>query len=211
MDALLVHGGERTAEITKDRHPVLGAKTARNLLAPFHHPEIRFGLVVGKGDGNIGQETQDAVLLLLETQQTMETIPLFDGPSLARALGRRRIGGQPSQDEVARALPRALLIWLGEQMGARRPSVFPQEKDASQEDVPVACPILGEMFVEKGAFAYRMGDAERMGARRTERQSQGVVNTDSLIPWQDPHRIGGLAAALGVRQRQGIPRGTGQM
>jgi hypothetical protein len=47
MNALLVHGGKITAKGTKDGSPILGTKTARNLLAQFHHAQIGFGQIVG--------------------------------------------------------------------------------------------------------------------------------------------------------------------
>src|SRR5205823_6201400 len=69
MNALLVHGGKITAKVTKDGNPCLGAKTARNLLAQFHHAQIGLGLIIVKRHGKIIHEPQDQA----STQALMES------------------------------------------------------------------------------------------------------------------------------------------
>ncbi len=108
MNALLLHGGKVTAKVTKDGSPILGAKTARNLLAQFHHPKIRLGEIVVKRHGKIMHETQDQVLMLVQADQQIEGVALFWCTSFAGALWRRRIGRHSRLDELGVAIFKVL-------------------------------------------------------------------------------------------------------
>src|SRR5437870_3578240 len=100
MNALLLHGGKVTAQVTEDGRAILGAKTPRNLLAQFHHAQIGFGLIVVKRDGKIMHEPQDQVVILLQADQQIESIAFLWGASFAWTLWRGRIGGHPGLDEM---------------------------------------------------------------------------------------------------------------
>ena len=67
MNALFLHGGKVTAQVTKDGRTILGAKTPRNLLAQFHHAKIGFGPIVIWRDIRIGHEGKNPVFLLDQT------------------------------------------------------------------------------------------------------------------------------------------------
>src|SRR6266700_1078970 len=69
------------------------AKTARNLLAQFHHAQIGFGLIVVKRDVKIMHETQNQVVILVQADQQIEGVAFLGCASLARALVGGRIGG----------------------------------------------------------------------------------------------------------------------
>src|SRR3989442_4624149 len=82
MNALLLHGGKITAKVTKDSHTSLCAKTARNLLAQFHHAKIGLGPIVIKRHVKIMHETQDQVLILMQADQEIEASLFFGAPLL---------------------------------------------------------------------------------------------------------------------------------
>jgi hypothetical protein len=94
MSALLLHGGQITAQRTKDGGAFDGAKAAGNLLAQFHHAQIGFSLIVGQRHLKVGHETQDEVLMLLQAEEKIEDIAFLDGSALAFAFRWRGIGGQ---------------------------------------------------------------------------------------------------------------------
>src|SRR5436309_3426239 len=100
MNALLVHGGNITAQVTKDGHPCLCAKTARNLLAQFHHAKIGFGLIVVKRHSKIMHKTQDQVLIPVQADQEIEGMAFLWCTSFARELLWGRISSHSRLDQL---------------------------------------------------------------------------------------------------------------
>ena len=57
-NAVLVAGGQVTADSAKDASAFEGAETAGDLLLHFGHPDIVFALIIGERHTRIRQETQ---------------------------------------------------------------------------------------------------------------------------------------------------------
>ena len=82
MNALFAHRGKITTKVTKNGSPILGAKTARNLLTQFHHPKIGFRQIVIKRHRKIMQEPQNEVVIFMQTDQQIEGVAFLWGPRL---------------------------------------------------------------------------------------------------------------------------------
>src|SRR2546425_3615309 len=79
-DPLLTECGEITANATEHRHPLFGAKAARDLLLHFDHPQISLRLVIVKWHSKIEQEAQHGPLPLRESIQQIASRALFGPP-----------------------------------------------------------------------------------------------------------------------------------
>jgi hypothetical protein len=98
--ALFGHGGEVATDATKGRRASVATKGPRDVLLHFHHAEILFGTSVGTWDSQIAHEPQDGGGIALEAVEQVLGLGLFDSPSRLGHGGRRRLGSQPSEDEL---------------------------------------------------------------------------------------------------------------
>src|SRR6266436_8327631 len=69
--ALLVHSRKVAADAAKGRGPIIAAEGASHFLLNLDHAQIAFGLIVGKGDGQVIQEGQH---LMSSMQQRIQQI-----------------------------------------------------------------------------------------------------------------------------------------
>ena len=69
IPTLLSRSRENRADDGEILRAILGAKSAGDLLAQFHHAPILLGQVVGEGHAGIGQEAQNVVLAGAQAQQ----------------------------------------------------------------------------------------------------------------------------------------------
>jgi hypothetical protein len=58
---LLSHRTKVGAYATKAGSPLLGSERPRNLLLDFCHPQVSLGLIIGKWDGKVIQESQHLI------------------------------------------------------------------------------------------------------------------------------------------------------
>ena len=64
--------------------PVIGAESAGDFLFELGHADGAFGEMVIEGDGGVGEETKDVVLIALEAFEEPGGIRLFDGSAVDR-------------------------------------------------------------------------------------------------------------------------------
>jgi hypothetical protein len=90
VPALLFGGGDEGADDGEVTRTLFGAEAAGDFLPDLHHAAVAFGLVVGEGDGGIGQEAQHIALARHQAQQQVVAGPTrWASPSAFAALGRR--------------------------------------------------------------------------------------------------------------------------
>ncbi len=164
MNTLLLHGGKITAKVTKDGNPCLCTKTARNLLAQFHHAKIGLGLIIVKRHVKILHETQDQVLILVQADEEIERIAFLWCASFANGLLRGRIGGHSGLDELPVATFKVLLAGLGQARHSLLSCPLNARFDGEKQCFHLFGPQLFKAFENKGQLAQIMNHTQRMHA-----------------------------------------------
>src|SRR2546422_2758072 len=172
MNALLLHGGKITAKVTKDSNTCLCAKTARNLLAQFHHAKIGLGPIVIKRHVKIMHETQDQVLILMQADQEIEGIAFLWCASFADALLWGRIGSHSALDEFCVATFKVLLNGLRQARHPLLPCPLNARFDFQEQRFHLFGPQLFKAFENKGQFAQIMSITQRSEEHTSELQSR---------------------------------------
>src|SRR5579884_1789944 len=211
MNALLAHGGQITAQITKEDRSGLGAKTAGNFLAQFHHTQIRFGLIVVKGHGKILHEAQDLVVILLHAHKQIERLTFFAGSPFAGALAGRGIGRQARLHQSLVARAESGLLRLSQSGRLKQACCVHPGFDLFEQRFHVFGPLLLKALPDKGQIPQKVHHTQGMGARIVLIGVEAIVDRGASKGRQDAHRIGGLTASLAMDQIQRPQRGRRHM
>src|SRR6266480_5676812 len=192
MNPLLAHGGQVTAEATKDRRSARGAKTARNLLLDLHHPYILFRQIIIERHDELMHEPQDQGLIHAQAMQQIAHIISPQWTSCTFFSLQRRISRDPLLHQTQVALFVLLTHGPRQDSFALRTSQVDLRFDLQEQVFYILGPLLLIVLSDEGEFPEVMDIAERVDTSVLQIAGPTIMNADPLEMRQNPDRIGGL-------------------
>src|SRR6266705_4284288 len=188
--SLLVQSGKVAADTAKGSSAIFTAEGARNLLLNFDHAKIPLGLIVGKRDGEVIQESQH---LMSPMQQRIQQILGFRlslwAPLASRSgLGRRLSSICDGQDAEIASYPSITnLLW--DTAGSKISPVPRHAIHRNQDPVHRPCPLLFELLKDPRQISQEMGSTNALFTVIVVITTESVSHEASLIERQNPDLV----------------------
>jgi len=136
------HGGKVAADPRKSSGPLHGSEAPRDFLLALDHPDVLFRLIVGEGDTEVGEEGENARMMLIQSLQEILSLGFFEPASPSRANRRVRVFPITFFQKFPIS-PEPRLEFLGGAIRPRR-AVDSQRIQAFSVKVPSSCPPISD-------------------------------------------------------------------
>jgi len=182
-----------------------GAKATGDFDSDLHHAESPFGFVVGKWQLQGPQESENGLLVALQTIQQVLSFGLF-AAFQGSLLRREGIGPAAGPQDLPVLLLPAAILPLGRGRipgfeGSNRPEHF------QEEIVQVVGPRLVMFLEEEDQFAQQVAFAEGvLTVLETQIAGEEVVHEPAGEPGEDPDGLNGLVTAFEMEGEEGQQR-----
>ena len=177
-----------------------GSRTARSFFPKFHHSNVAFSKVVGKGNGRVAHKPQYRIAMRFQSCVQIGGFGFLGPASFSRCFLRWR--------EVLLALKQNSIVGLlkpcyqrfGERLLPVRSRCLGHH---FQEYVQFVRPTIPIAFTYTRQFAQQMGATQRMFIAIMKIGTPAIVNKDSLEGGYHPVLLNGFAATLGMHLVKG--------
>ena len=185
-------------EVCEDLRTLEGAERSRDFHANLHHAQVLFGLIVGEGDREVGDEPQDVIAVVTQSQEQVMAWPSGFSAAGAGAFGQRGltfVEGEPPGEDRHVSGDDTLANRFREFGLALILSLTPELIGAVEYRAHLCRPRLLLDLFDCLEFAQVMRPAEGVGVHLTH---MGVIGFPVIMNDRPTGQESGNSAALGV-------------